>query len=109
MFAAVWRGERPLWELFWLWWIVGGSFVAVAGLVLAFFILLSIEPSVLPWFSPFLGALLVLPYQIWAIVGVIRGALAAPPPWRQVTLAFMVLWVLVVPALMFLAPFVVVK
>src|SRR5688572_3773038 len=40
MIGAVWRGERPLWELFWLWYLLGGAIVAAACLAGAFFVLL---------------------------------------------------------------------
>jgi hypothetical protein len=97
MIGAVWRGERPLWELFFLWWIVVGGAVSGLCIVTAFIVLLFIEASVLPWFSPFVGAVIALPYQVWAIVGVIRGALRAATPWRQLTLAFMILWLTIGP------------
>ena len=105
MIAAVWRGERPLWELFWLWYLAGGMAVVAACFVVAFYVLVAIEPTVLPWLTIFFGPLLAMPYQILAVVGVVRGAVKAEPPWRQITLGVVILWFMLGPLMILLAPF----
>jgi hypothetical protein len=104
MIGAVWRGERPLWELFFLWYLVGGAVVVAVCFVIAFFALAAIEPTVLPWLTLYVGPLLTIPYQIMAIVGVVRGAVKAEPPWRQLTLASIFMWFMLGPFMILLAP-----
>jgi hypothetical protein len=83
MIGRVLRGELPLWLLFALFLvtIVVGPIV-VFGLVL--FGLISIEPSVLPWLSLFIGPLAVLavvgPIAALLGVGLFRASTRLGPP-----------------------------
>ncbi len=70
--ARHWRGELPLWQSFWVNWLLGGlicSLVLVAVLVFA-------EERVLQAGA----AAALLAYAIWSIVGTWRAALRYPGP-----------------------------
>lgn len=105
MISAVWRGERPLWELFWLWYLLGGALVTAACIVVAFFVLASIEPTVLPWLTIFVGPVLSIPYQILILVGLARGVARAESAWRYPALAFVVLVQMMAPIVLLSVPF----
>jgi hypothetical protein len=105
MISAVWRGERPLWELFWLWYLLGGAIVAVACIAVAFFVLRAIEPTVLPWLTLFVGPVLTIPYQVIVIVGTVRAAVRAETPWRYLALGCIGVFLTLAPLVMLFVPF----
>lgn len=69
-FLALWRGEKPLGEAFWLWAVLGATVVnlGTTGLFLA---LVSAGHVLAAWI---VGYAISIPYNILALVGVWRGA-----------------------------------
>lgn len=67
--ARHWRGELPLWQSFWVNWLLGGgiySLMLLAALLSARFALAAI-----------IGIMVVIPYGIWSVVGTWRAAIRA--------------------------------
>jgi hypothetical protein len=62
-----WRGDGPLWKIYWLYGVLGSVVVAAAIVV----------PMVMHWIGPaaaFVALLLGVVYTIWILVGVWRCA-----------------------------------
>ncbi len=70
--ARHWRGELPLWQSFWVNWLLGGgicSLMLEAALLSGRFALAAI-----------IGIMVVIPYGIWSVVGTWRAAVRYPGP-----------------------------
>lgn len=86
--AHYWRGEGPLWRVFWLWgvvgsWILAGLFVGAAnrfGMTLPLFLA---------------TAVIMTAYTVWILGSVWRcAANVASPQWTPIARALTVAWAL---------------
>lgn len=67
---ALWRGDLPLREAFWMWAVTIGLIVNLVSTIL-FLVLITRDQ---PWVALVLGYALSVPYNIVAVVGVWRSA-----------------------------------
>jgi hypothetical protein len=80
---ALWRGDLPLGEAFWIWTVFGGLLVNISTSI-AFLALISVD---LPWVALIVGYGLSLPYNLVTVVGVWRSAARHDGPRSQADLA----------------------
>jgi hypothetical protein len=77
MIRAVWEGKKSAYLTF-VFFAFGAAFGPTAIFWLVFFVLFSIEGTVLPWFTflaaPILIALVLIPFVIWLGVGTYRAS-----------------------------------
>ncbi|MEQ8345429.1 MAG: hypothetical protein RIB84_28780 [Sneathiellaceae bacterium] len=80
---ALWKGDLPLRDGFWIWTVFGGLLVNISTSI-AFLALITAE---LPWPALIVGYGLSVPYNVVAVVGVWRSAARHGGPPRQADLA----------------------
>lgn len=83
-----WRGEGPLWRVFWLWGVVGSWLLAAlfAGAASTFGVTLPLY---------LVTALIMAAYTIWIVGSVWRCAMnVASPQWTPVARGLTVAWAL---------------
>ncbi|MCG8508790.1 MAG: hypothetical protein MI741_06135 [Rhodospirillales bacterium] len=87
---ALWRGERPLWEVFWWYTMVFGTLLNLLTTI-GFFFLVYLGAPYLVAIAEFA---LPIPYNIFMVVAVWRSAgnYSGPPIRAQLAQAFVVIW-----------------
>lgn len=85
---AYWRGEGPLWQVFWIWGVVGSWILA--ALFLAAVLTIGIS-----WALFLVTAIVMCAYTVWILVSVWRCAEnASEEHWGAIARALTVAWTL---------------
>ncbi|MDX1610093.1 MAG: hypothetical protein R3225_08230 [Halofilum sp. (in: g-proteobacteria)] len=83
-----WRGDGPLWRVFWLWGVVGSWLLAAV-------FLLAVQGLGISWPLYLITAVIMLGYTVWILVSVWRCAEHAQPEyWGAIARALTVAWAL---------------
>ena len=86
-FAAYWRGQAPLWKVFWLWGVVG-SWILAAVFATA------VVSLGLSWTVYVITGCIMVIYTVWILVSVWRCAEHATDQWRLIARMLTVAWAL---------------
>jgi hypothetical protein len=96
MIVEAWKGQRPLWKVFWLYYFAGA--VVVLGVVGGILGLASLMPSIIGlWMKLFAVAFLVA-WKVWALVSIWRCAgNSSGSSYKYLARGYAVLFLLILP------------